>query len=168
MNAEMPENPSSALPMTTAGWDIDIDKIQITNDPKIWEEMSHLAWPTDSLMPMLFEAPKFREERIKGARECIKRNKDTQMTRKIEEEEGLHWKGDEDVEGRKRLVVDAMAVMDEMSKMDRNIKQDNYAKRSKTEKGLGKVSKSWIGMNRWSKWWKWCFGQKNRVVGYMS
>ena len=89
MNAESPKDQSTSLSIATAEWGVDIDKKQITNDPKIWEEMSHLAWPTNSLIPMLLEARKFREEeRIEEAREVIERIKNTQMIRKIIFERG--------------------------------------------------------------------------------
>ncbi|KAF5877244.1 uncharacterized protein Bfra_001610 [Botrytis fragariae] len=144
MGTEIPKNPSKSLPITTSEWDDDIDKIKVTNDPKIWEEMSHLAWPTNSLIPMLLEASKFREEeKIEEAREIVRRIKHTQMIRKIEEEEELHSKGDGNAEEGEWMVVDAMAVMDEMRKMDRNLKEDGYTKRHKAEKGLGKCNMSW-------------------------
>ncbi|KAF7909418.1 uncharacterized protein EAF01_003136 [Botrytis porri] len=159
MDGETPEDPSITFPITTSKMDIEIDKIHITNDPQIWEEMSHLAWPTNSLIPMLLEARKFREEeRIEEAREMVKRMKNQQMVRKIEEEEELHSKSDGDAEGETWLVVDAMAVIDEMSEMDRNFEGDDDTKRCKAEKGLGKCDMPWAVVNRWSRWWNWCFG----------
>ncbi|KAF7872073.1 uncharacterized protein EAF02_009178 [Botrytis sinoallii] len=161
MNAATPKDQSTFLSIATAEWGDDIEKIQITNDPKIWEEMSHLAWPTNSLIPMLLEARKFREEqRIEEAREVIKRIKNTQMIRKIEEEEESYLKGDGEAEGGKWLVVDAMAVMDEMCETDRNFEEDKDT-RHKSERRLGKCNISWAGMNRWSRLWNWCFGQRN-------
>ncbi|KAF7953401.1 uncharacterized protein EAE97_000800 [Botrytis byssoidea] len=162
MGTEIPNNASTSLPIATAEWNDDMEKIQITSGPKIWEEMSHLAWPTNSLIPLLLEARKFKEEgRIEEAREVIKRLENTQMIRKIEQEEESRSKGDGDAEGEGWLVVDAMAVMDEMCEMDRNLKQDDCTKRHKTEKGLGKCNVSFAGMDCWSRLWNWCFAQRN-------
>ncbi|TGO32314.1 hypothetical protein BHYA_0329g00060 [Botrytis hyacinthi] len=142
MGTEIPKIASKFLPVATAEWDDDIDKIQITNDPKIWEEMSRLAWPTNSLIPLLLEARKFREEgRIEEAIEVIKRLKSTQMIRKIEQQEESRSKGDGDAQGEGWLIVDAMTVVDEMSEMNRNFKGDDSTKRHKAEKGSGKCKK---------------------------
>ncbi|TGO51585.1 hypothetical protein BCON_0158g00110 [Botryotinia convoluta] len=133
MDAETPEDQSTSLPIATT-----------------------------NLIPMLLEARKFREEeKIEEAREVIKRIKNTQMIRKIEEEEELHSKDSRTAEGGKWLVVDAMAMMDEMCEMDRNFEEDKNTKRHKAEKRLRKCNKSWAGMNRWSRWWNWCFAQRN-------
>ncbi|TGO26349.1 hypothetical protein BPAE_0061g00210 [Botrytis paeoniae] len=162
MDAETPEDQSTSLPIATTKWDVDLDKIQITDDPKIWEEMSHLAWPTNSLIPMLLEARKFREEeKIEEARKVIRRIKNAQMIRKIEEEEELYSTTDGDAEEGKWMVVDAMAVMNEMCEMDRNFEEDDHAKRHKAEKGSGKCNVSWAGINHWSRWWNWCFRQRS-------
>ncbi|KAF7900000.1 hypothetical protein EAF00_004336 [Botryotinia globosa] len=162
MGTEISKKTSTSLPITAVEWHDDMDKIQITSDPKIWEEMSHLAWPTESLIPLLLKARKFREEgKIEETREVIKRLKNTLMIRKIEQEEESHSKGDGDAEGEDWLVVDAMAVMDEMCEMDRDFKKDDCTKRHKTEKGLGKCNVSWVCTNCWSRLWNWCFAQGN-------
>ncbi|TGO47391.1 hypothetical protein BOTNAR_0528g00050 [Botryotinia narcissicola] len=162
MGTEILSNAFISLPIATAEWNDGMEKIQITSDPKIWERMSHLAWPTNILIPLLLEARKFGEEgRIEEAREIIKRLKNTQMIRKIEEEEELYLKGDGDGEGEGWLVVDAMAVTDEMCEMDRDFKEDDCTKKHKTEKGLGKCNVSFAGMNCWSSLLNWCFAQGN-------
>lgn len=86
--------------------------------------------------PLLLEARRFREEgRIEEARQVITRLKNTQMIRKIEEEEESRSKGGGDAERESWLVVDAMAVMDEICEMDRDFREDDCTKRHKTEKG---------------------------------
>lgn len=138
------QHPPLSLPIAMEKSKTDTDNTKIANSSNIWNEMSQLTWSKNSLIPMLLEARKFREEeKIEEARQIIKRIQNMQTIRKIEEEEGFHSKIGADEVGS-WSAVDLAAVKEEMCSMNTNI-QGN----TDTQAG-------------WSKLWKCCLGQRKR------